>query len=264
MLTKVKPARERILLIGGFGCGKSYAWCTIALWQRRSKSPGRVFVVDTDHAVDRLSEGYDEHFFDNVIHRDVWDYKETKKALEDFAKESPTREDVLVVDLVDKLWTWSQEHHISEKFGKDAVTYYVEHAKAGKDGHPLAGDYGMEWHYANMHYGALMTMIQRWPGHVILCAPADPVEQPNAAGKGGDDKEVRSLYGRAGVKAKGQKALGFQSHTVLWMIDASKRNEPEWRFTTIKDLHREHVTNVPMKDFVMDYLIAKAGWVMDG
>lgn len=264
MLTKPGRARERMLLMGGFGCGKSQAWCTVASWMRRTKSDAKVYVVDTDHSADRLSEGYGEEFWQNIVVEDVWDYEEVKAALEKFKAANPTREDWLVVDLADKMWSWSQDYYISEMFGKNAVTFYTEAKQAGTRGHALAGENGTNWQLINMHYGALMELIQRWPGHVMLCTPAEPVEQPNAAGKGGDDKDVRSLFGRAGVRPKGQKALGFQSHTVLWMIDSSDRKEKRWSFTTIKDLHREHALNEPMKDFVLDYLVGRAGWVMDG
>lgn len=260
MLTKVKPARERILLIGGFGCGKSEAWCRIAYWMRKTKSPGKVYVVDTDHAALRLAEEYDD-FFDNVIPEDVWDYKETKASLEKIKKLGPDKEDWLVVDLADKLWGWSQDHHISERFGVDALSYYTAAAKAGKEGHPLSGDYGMEWAHVNKHYAELMTLVQRFPGHVLFCTPAGAVENPNAQGKGGDSKEVRSLFGRYGVKPQGQKNLGFQFFTVLWMIDGGNEG---YKFTTIKDLKRENVVNQKIKDFVMDYLVGIGGWVTNG
>lgn len=257
MLTKEKPSRERILLLGAFGSGKSYAWCSVAAWLRRTKSPGRVFVVDTDHAADRLSEGYDD-FFSNVVAEDVWGYKEVRAALDKFKKAKPTKEDWLVVDLADKLWQYAQDFYIEEKFGKDAASYYLEEKKAGVSGNPLSQEaYGANWQIINQQYNSLMTDIQRWPGHVMFCTKASPVQEPNQQGKGGDDKETRQAYGRYGVKPDGQKALGFQFFSVIWMIPKGKE---EWVFTTIKDLNRERPQNQPIKDFVMDYLVKVAGW----
>lgn len=254
MLTKVKPARERILVMGSYGTGKSQTWCTVAAWLRRTKSPGRVFVVDTDHAADRLAEQYDD--FSNVTSYDVWDYQDAKKALADVMKAKPGREDWLVVDLADKLWAWAQDYYIAERFGKDATTYYMDHKKADKDGHPLADGHGMNWSVINKTYADLMTVVQRFPGHVLFCTPAGTVESPNSQGKGGDDKDVRALFQRYGVKPQGQKSLGFQFFTVLWLI----AKKDGWSFTTVKDVGRENVTDSPMTDFVGDYLVKIAGW----
>lgn len=255
MLTKEKPARERILLMGSFGSGKSNAWCTVAAWLRRTKSPAKVYVVDTDHAVDRLSEGYDG-FFDNVVHADVWDYEETDKALDKFKKAKPTKEDWLVVDLANKLWQFAQNYYIDETFGKDAATYYLEFKKAGGKGNPLSQEaFGANWQVINYQYDALMQKVQRWPGHVLFCVPAEPT----STGAGGDDKDTIAMYGKHGVKPAGQKALGFQFFTVIWMIP--KGNE-KWEFSTIKDLNRERPQKQPISDFVMDYLVKIGGWTL--
>lgn len=260
MLTKTKPARERILLIGSFGAGKSNAWCTIAAWLRRTKSPAKVYVIDTDHAADRLSEGY-EDFYNNVVAENVWDYNEVLGGLRRFHKAKPTKEDWLVVDLADKLWKMSQEHYIDEAFGKDAASFFLEYKKGGGAGHALSGEYGTNWQIVNQLYNTLMTLCQRWPGHVMFCTPADPVERPDAkTGKGGDDKETVAMYGKFSVKPAGQKALGFQFFTVIWMIP--KGNE-SWAMTSIKDLNRDRPQNQPIKDFVMDYLVKIGGWTLE-
>lgn len=257
MLTKVKPARERILLMGTFGAGKSNAWCTVAAWLRRTKSPGKIYVVDTDHAADRLSEGYDD-FFVNVVAENVWDYKEARAAVAKFRKAKPTKEDWLVVDLADKLWKYAQDFYIEEAFGKDAASYFLEAKVDGVKGNALSQEaYGANWQIINQQYNALMNDIQRWPGHIMFCTPSSVVQEPNSSGKGGDDKETRQAYGQFGVKPDGQKALGFQFFTVIWMIPMGRE---QWRFTSIKDLNRDRPVNQPMTDFVMDYLVPVAGW----
>lgn len=259
MLTKPTRARERILLMGSFGSGKSNAWCTVAAWLRRTKSTGRVFVVDTDHAADRLAEGYDD-FFNNVVAESVWDYPEAKAAIAKFRKSDPTSEDWLVVDLADKLWQYSQDYYIAEIFGKDAATYYMDAAREGVQGNPLSQEaYGVNWQRINQQYFSLMNDIQRWPGHILFCTPASPVQRANAQGKGGDDKDTVQIFGRYSVKPDGQKQLGFQFFTILWMIP---HGNEEWRFTSVKDLNRERPQNAPMKDFVMDYLVGIAGWTL--
>lgn len=245
--------------MGSFGAGKSNAWCTVAAWMRRTKSTGKVYVIDTDHAVDRLSEGYDD-FFDNVIHEDVWDYVEVDKALDKFKAKKPTKEDWLVVDLANKLWQYAQNYYIDEVFGKAAASYYIDFKAAGGKGNALSQEaYGANWQVINQQYDALMTKIQRWPGHVMFCTPADPTERPSSGGGGGDDKDTLAMFGKHGVKPAGQKALGFQFFTVLWLIP--KGNET-WVFSSIKDLNRARPQNEPLKDFVMDYLVKIAGWTL--
>lgn len=260
MLHRELRARERILLIGPWGAGKSNAWCTLAAWYRRTKSPAKVYVVDTDHAADRLAEKYGEEFWENVVAENCWEYDEVLAALKDFRKKA-TRDDVLVVDLIDKLWGWSQDYYIEQAFGTNAASFFVEFKRdSDKEGNALSAEagYGANWQVINRLYGDLMTEIQRFPGHVIACSPAEDVQQPNKQGTGGDSKEIRDQYGRAGKKPAGQKALGFQFFSVLLLTPFKPG---EWRWQGLKDLNRGLHTGV-MKDFVMDYLVPHGGWTL--
>lgn len=260
MLHRELRARERILIMGPFGAGKSRSWCTMASWFRRTKSPAKVYVVDTDHAADRLSEDYGPEFWDNVVARDVWDYNECKAALEAFHKLKPTRDDVLVVDLIDILWSWTQDHYINEAFGVNASTFFVDFKRdSDKEGNAISAEagYGANWQIINKLYADVMTLIQRWPGHVIACTKADTVQAPKAgSGAGGDSKEILDAYGKVGVKPAGQKALGFQFFTVMLL---NPFGNGKWKWQTVKDVSRGP-QNGDMKDFVMDYLVPVAGW----
>lgn len=248
-------ARERILLFGKEGTGKTHAWNTWAAWYRRTNTPGRFYVLDTDNAVDRMSDAYGEDYRENVQASDayVWDDYIT---LVNDAYTSGTKDDILVVDLIDKAWDAVQDYYIEQTTGKEPGAWFLEFRKEGGKGSPLAGEFGINWQIINKLYSAFIGKVIRFPGHVICCAPSDTIQQPDSSGKGGDSKDILETFGRFGVKAKGQKALGHQFHTVL--LTTSKQDG--WGITTVKDRSRERVKNQTMTDFVLNYLRPIGGW----
>jgi hypothetical protein len=255
MLEPPSRARERILLIGPWGAGKSTAWATIYDWLRRTESPGKLYLIDTDRAVDRVCPSLPESQF-----ADVHEWPEYLTAIDRFI-ELATRDDWLVIDLIDKAWSAVQNHFIHEAFGKNAASYFMEWKKGdSKAGNALADGFGANWQVINKMYDEFMQeKVLRWPGHILACSPADPVKLPDRKGEGGDEKEILDAFGRYGVKPAGQKKLGFQFLSVILLNP--KANET-WAFSSMKDVKRERPQNQPLTDFVMDYLVGVAKWTL--
>lgn len=243
--------RERILIIGGFGAGKSFTWSKIADWAVKRDYPGRVFVLDTDMAIDRMAVAFPEAFAAKVIGHDVFEFQDLHAGYDKF-RNGATKDDFLVVDMVDKAWNLAEEHYIDQIFKKSTDNYFLEARKKNADGSPLDG--WKDWGVINKVYnGWMINKVMRWPGHLICIAPAEPVI---SEGKMQDSPELQGLFGRFGVKPKGQKALGFQFHTVL-LFQATKDT---WKYSTIKDRSRPIAKGEEMKDFVANYLVKVAGW----
>lgn len=254
MLQPPSKARERILLIGLWGGGKSQSWADIHAWLRRTNSNARMFVVDSDFAHDRVCPDLPE---DDV--RDVYEYQEYVDAVAHFRSQA-TADDWLVVDHISKAWDATQRYYIEQAFGKNKSTFFLEHKSAGGDGSPLADGYGSNWQVINALYADFMTPVKRWPGHILACAPAEPIKRPNEkTGKGGDDKMVIDAYGRYGIKPGGQKMLGFEFLTVINMIPKS---DETFAMTTIKDVKRDRPQNQVVKSFTLNYLCKIAGWTL--
>jgi hypothetical protein len=255
MLTSHDPAAERILALGLYGSGKTKSWADIAKWYRTSGTPGMFYVLDTDNTTLRTLTGY-EGWEQNVVRQDVPDW-ETLTALTDEFFAKATQDDWLVIDSIDQAWTGVQDYYTEQVFGKDSADFFLQAKLAGQSGHPLADGFGQNWQVINKLYQRWVGKVIRWPGHVYACTPSQAVVEPNASGKGGDSREIRETFGRYGVRPAGQKALGFQFHTVLLMQSPSR---DEWKITSVKDRSRELLVGAPNLDFVVSYLLPVGGW----
>lgn len=242
-------ARERILMIGSWGTGKSEAWCSIAKWLDQTKAEGQLYVLDTDNAVDRLIEG--QPWADRIIPFDLFEWDDYIKAITE-ARSKGKRDDWLVVDMVDKAWEEVQNFYIQEAFGKDAASFFLQWKTDNGKGSPLAGEYGANWQVINKLYSSFIGKVARFPGHVLACAPVDQVNREQEK-----SKEILDTYGRFGVKPRGQKALGHQFHTILLALSKGKSG---YAYTTIKDRKRTELSNEDVVDFVTSYLVKVAGW----
>lgn len=252
--------KERILAYGASGSGKSSIWLNIANWIKRTNSPSRILLLDTDFTAEAMLPA-DGSLDDVVIVEQAADWKEMKPAIKRLvAKGVAGRGDWLVYDMIDKVWSKSQDGFFEFLTDKDIDVFLME---AVKEGASLGGDWGVNWQAINKMYGELIAPIVRFPGHVLALAPAADVREPDRSGKGGDDARIRGLFSRLGVKPQGQKDLPHLFHTVLLMQESPKG----WTMTTAKDRERARVGGVvlggesgPEPGFVMKYLLQIAGW----
>lgn len=257
-LHKPTPARERIMCYGEYGSGKSYSWVKWAEWMLRTKSSGKVHLLDMDFASARQAEAF-VGFEQVVVPYMVLEWPDIGAA---FAKINPvaTAEDLLVIDHGDTPWQLVQDWYTEQAFGKDAADFFLDFKKAGNTGNPLADAFGTNWQVINKLYNRdFANNFLRFPGHILMSVKAEPVRRPDPRKQNApsDSPEILEMFGRAGMKPRGQNALPFQMLTVLHMTMV---RQGEWRYSTIKDLHREYSTGAPLKDFVVDYLVKVAGW----
>lgn len=243
--------RERILLMGGWGTGKSTAAVDIITMARKTHSDAIMYVVDTTYEAAR---NFHEVEGVEIYHVETWD--EYLAAIKEIrGKGRP--QDWLVVDRIDVVWDMAQAGYSEAAFGKEIDEWFVQFRKDGGAGHAFSGDYGTHWGTIKRMYGAFVTELMRFPGHAVVMAKAEPVMEPNREGKGGDSSEVRGVYGKYGVRPGGEKNLGFLFHTTLWLNEPRKG---EWTFTTIRDRGRVQVVNKKMEGFTVSYLVGVAGW----
>jgi hypothetical protein len=247
--------RERILVMGGWGAGKSQCSVDLATWIRKTNTKSRMFVIDTTYEADRNFQPFGES---NGLLRTstVESWPEYMGVVKAYRNEA-TPADWLVVDRGDVVWDQAQAGYSEAAFGKDIDQWFVEFRKEGGKGHAFSGEFGTHWGTIKRMYGAFMTEVMRWPGHVLMTAKVEGVQEPNRDGTGGDSKEVRAMFSKFGVRPGGEKNLGFLFHTVLWL------NEPKqgtWVFTTVRDRGREQVSGATMVGFVPSYLVKIAGW----
>jgi AAA domain len=250
-MLRTEGFRERVLLMGGWGVGKSNAAVSVAQYLRKTGSDALVYVIDTTYEAER-------NFIDcdNVRIYQVEEWDEYMKAVKDIREQSRPQ-DWLVIDRVDVVWEKAQSGYSEKVFGKEIDEWFIEYRKDNGAGHAFSGDYGANWVIIKRMHAAFMTEVMRFKGNVIAASTAVPVSEPSRDGKGGDSKEVRAEFGKFGVRPGGEKNLGFMFHTVLLLAEPQPGT---WVYTTIRDRNREQKKGQPMKDFVVSYLIGVAGW----
>lgn len=247
------PRRERILMFGPPGSGKTSAWLNIATWLQSSGSGARVFCLDTDRALEAFvySPAFAQLLPDAggpLHYAETFEWNEYTDHLSRFLQ-LITPEDWLVVDFVSPAWDAVQSYFIEEVFAANPAEYFLEARKAKAGGNPLDG--WRDWSVINRLYKGWMNQIlNKNPGHLFLTATPDVI-QDNA------DRATRAMFGAYGVRPRGQKDLGFQTHTVL-MSQVLKPGEVY--LTTIKDRERQPVEGLRVNQFALDYLVNVAGW----
>jgi len=244
--------------MGPWNSGKTYTYCSIAGWLRRTGSEAKLWVIDTDNAVERVGEEFGEDFYQNVDVRTTGQWEEMRSYL-DSRLQDGVRDDWFTVDMVDSVWSGVQDHFIEQIWGESADKFMLDY-RTRSSANPITeeGGWGINWQVINkLYYKFMNDMIQKWPGHLLCCTPAEKVVLPNAKGQGGDDADIIRQYGRHGYKPAGQKKLGHYFHTIL----ATTETNDGWAMSTVKDRGgRESLTRSPISDFTMDYLVKVAGW----
>lgn len=247
-------SREQILIMGSWGAGKSYAWLCCA----KRLPDNHFYIIDTTHDAERMVEG---EGLENVTITYCPDYEDWRDAIKKYNAEA-SRDDFLVADLMGDLWPASQRYYSEEVFGKEIDDWFLSAKKEAMKqdkgvGGIISGSHGENWGMINRAYQAVMMNYLRFPGHKIAITGADTISEPDNSGKGGDSIELRQLFNKFKLKPTGQKALGFQFHTIMLMREKSAGN---WIMDTIRDRNREVLTNETVNDFAMQYLVKVAKW----
>lgn len=265
---------ERLLLFGTGGVGKTHAALQVA---RAAVTPGRtMYVVETDPAWDACLEhpdfggmGYREDhdpLDDNpvtdpdgsiIIYR-ARDWPQTRDAMAEVWARA-TRGDWITVDNQTLPWEWIKPWYQTELYGRERDEFLLSIRRAQieagrtKEGKATEGEFN-EYDFINPHYQARMTdLLLNPPCHLIVTA-----EETELSDRFDKAKETRTLYGKLGVKPKGQKKSPHLTHTVLHM---TKTAVGEYRLTTVKDRGgRDEWERAEWEDFPTMYLEETAGW----
>lgn len=107
-LSPTSAGRERILVFGGAGMGKTYDWLCLARMSQKTGSEAKFYVVDTDATVDRmLATEFAE--LTNVEFHPVYDWAQLVSTINEFQR-GMKPDDWLVVDLLSPSWDMVQEY----------------------------------------------------------------------------------------------------------------------------------------------------------
>ncbi len=261
------PVRERILVTGVTGSGKSYQWLKLA--RALLPSGAKFRVVDTDESIPYMLE---TQFPDlkpenkgNVYVYPGSDWKGLKEGLAKIENEKPADKDWLIVDMADAPWSSVQRYFTSEVFDESMGEYFLSVRKElfkkggiGKDGkvassivrEGLSG--WVDWVVINRLYEDwILPIIYRLKCHVYMTTKVQELQ------KNEKNSELLALYGDLRIRPAGQKNLGHQMHTIFLFRPGTDK----WLITTIKDRGgRGYFKGIQLTSFHKQYLVAKAGW----
>jgi hypothetical protein len=251
--------RERVLLYGRSGSGKSSAWLSLASWAEDTDTALTIHLGDTDHAYDAVADIPEISSHVSCTDLDVNEYPQWLE----WAKETRvkvSRDDWVVVDMIDKAWLGAQTHFWYQMSNGDPLAdVYLRNQKAidskGEDGEYMGGSHGANWGIINKYYGAFFQQVVSMPCHVMCIAPAAQIRD--------DSKPEEKNQWKIGWKPQGQKDLPHGFHTVLFAAETADRG---WVYTSIRErgpigrVGRRMLKGERVEDFVVTYLMGVAGW----
>lgn len=258
MLRAGSGRRERILIYGRSGAGKSAAWQDIAVWADNTDAPTRIYLGDTDFAYDAVADIPEIASHVTATNLDVNEFdKWLPWAIE--TKSKVERDDWVVVDMVDKAWLGAQTHFWYQMSGGDPLAdVYLRNQKAieskGDEGDYMGGAHGANWGIINKYYGAFFQQVISMPCHVMCIAPAKEIRA--------DSKPEERDQWKVGWAPQGQKDLAHGFHTVLFAAETPIK----YIYTTIRERgpigvkKRDMLKGVGVEGFVETYLFQVAGW----
>jgi len=243
--------RERILVMGGPGSGKTYGWLRMANHFKNST----FYVIDSEIGAERSLKEFPQLTNVRVYPVVDWsEYRGAQKKIADLCKEN----DWVVIDMVDKAWSAVQKYYIGEIFDQDMGEYFLEARKkikkdakslfAGRDA-ALKG--WTDWPVVNRLYeDFIFSLVYRIPAHLYMATAGQAVSDDDA-------QDIRDLYGPHGIRPAGQKQLAYQPDTVFLL---TYRKDGHF-ITTVKDRGgRRYFDHQKLINFPIQYGKV-AGWL---
>lgn len=247
--------RERVLLIGGGGAGKTTA--TLSMIDA-SGLPADVIDLDYSMAWQRAIDTDFTELTDRVtVHSVEPEWTEFAQQLEKIVEDADGEPDRwLVIDSISPTWELVQSWYVQLVIGNDMGKFLAELRRDTKDAQEYnrAVVENMNWPAIKKEYGRVWRAIMAWKGHLVLTAEAKSI-------KGERDQDQVALYGQVGYKPVGEGRLHHVTSTSLFLEHARKG----YLATTIKDRNREEIERKVIEDiedggFAASYLREVAGW----
>jgi len=255
--------RERMLLIGGGGAGKTTAALSMmdAALGALADDGAAGYVIDLDYSR-AWQRAIDIDFtdLDGRVHVSEvfpeWEpvIAEVQRITQDTDANRP--DNWLVIDSVSPTWDLVQSWYVELAMGRDIAGHMAQLKRENSTQNDYAAALAetMNWPAIKKEYAKLYYALQSWRGHFVLTAEAKSI-------KGERDGDQLALYGPVGYKPVGDGRLSHVPATTLFL----KNDAGGYKFSTVKDRNRqkaqnEKVDGIEDGGFAGTYLRDRAGW----
>lgn len=271
------PIRERILLTGPMGVGKTSAMLSVVSRAIKTGSDAKLYVLNSDGqgAIERMVYTPKSRFADvadRLDIRNVNDFEEWERELED-VRGLVRPQDWLFCDFISDLWEEAQRYYVEKVHGKEPEDYYLDAqirlekkkraraekvAAGGKVSDKAPQDDSKhefkDWDVIkSLYFRVFDPIYKRLCCNVMATAQ---IRELRTEGMFADKKEERKLYGAFGAMPTGHKSLGHRFDTVLLL----QKERDGYTMTTMKDRERDDMEDAKLTDFSVNYLMKIAGW----
>ncbi len=256
MLASSGSTRERLLIYGSYGTGKSKAVLDIAALLQATSTPSTIRILSTDDGPPRMLEGGYSSLSNVKVYDCVGfdDFDVIRRSAKSIADDSRPN-DWAVIDMANHVWDAAQSYFSERAFGKSVDEYFLEMraqlaAKQAanpktKNENPFDG--WKDWPVIKKLYNAVISdvMFGSKCNVIMICGEKKAMDDED-----GD-------YQFVGQVPEGEKHLSHLVHTV---IRFTRSKMGVYSMTTIKDREREQMQLLPISNFATQYLIGIAGW----
>lgn len=269
------PIKERLMLFGPPGVGKTHVFWTIARWHQELGSDAMFYGINTDNSYEALWTNPEFQGLENVAWEQVGNYQEYIDAARKFTRQMRSQ-DWISLDLADHAWHGAQDEYARAKSKGNLDDMGDMWLEGGPGDYPIGG---WEWGMPNARLRALTNnQLIRAPGHLLVVAGQKELLTESSSGKTKEDPKIGMVFKHAGYKPVNIKPEDLYRYHTIIHVDASdvdfNTGRPVTEFLTAKERwgNRKRLGR-PMsngrrwkgevvEDFFMDYLVNIAGWEM--
>lgn len=253
----VEPSvrREKIVVCGQAGVGKSTCALSIAYWAHLSGDKRRFWYLDFDDSAGDLlldkkySDMTNIEILTPPYDWDAW-LAAAKKVIE-----NAQSGDFIVGDMIDRGWPLAQEWESTTLRGKDRTDEQIAAAKEGRTGWELFRD--TNWTIVNGQWNNLIKpMMLQSPAHILLTTEVKDLGGEARGNEPQNVKDARVEFGR--YLPAGQKSLPYQARSVLRIHRLARGRV----LSTLKDRARREMKADECPDFMTSYMRDVAGWAI--
>lgn len=231
--------KERILLMGPPGCGKTHQLLRVAEYLQPKST---CYVIDMEDKIDAYHSGN----IPKYLNLSVAIFWEELKEVMDKVGAAVEPNDWIMVDRIDLSWPAVQRWFTQQRYKQELAQRMLATAKAITKPSMFIPRFDEgSWQVINEEYETLiLKFLYKYRCNVLMTSGI----------RGVDLNSPQDIFGHLGVVPRGQKELGHQPNTVFLLT--MKRGESlSWHITTAKDIpSRDWFDGEPLFDLGLQYL----------